>query len=84
MELEVHYAGLTFVVSVEHYLVVKPQGKWADSDMDAQGYTEVDYEILMVTDEDDNLVNDYCLDDVKYGILDSLVLEAIRDSQEDF
>lgn len=84
MELDVNFAGLTFSVVVEHFFEQKPLGKWADSDMDAQGYTELDYDIVRVEDEAGNLVNTPCLSDLDWCKLDSLVLEKFKESQEDY
>ena len=42
---ETTIVGIPCQIAVESYYRQSPQGKWADSDWDADGYTEIEYEI---------------------------------------
>lgn len=39
-------AGIPCMIDVTHYREQKPMGRWADSDMDCDGFTEFEYQVL--------------------------------------
>lgn len=48
-------ASLLVDVEVTYYFVQKPLGPSADSDYDCYGYTELEYDIVRVFNEDDEI-----------------------------
>ena len=50
-QIEIYIDCYTFFVDVTHYFVQKPMGKWADSDYDAMGYTDLEFEITSIEEE---------------------------------
>lgn len=48
-------ASLLIDVVVTYFFVQKPLGRMADSDVDCYGYTEVEFDIVRIFDEDDNV-----------------------------
>lgn len=82
MRLSVNYYGLYITVEVTHYAQVKPRGKWADSDWEAEGYQEIDYNILSI-DGVNFTENNACNDDLDSVRLDSLVAKALVEHFEE-
>lgn len=93
MEFQIEYFDeednlLTFHVEVTHYHVQKPMGKWADSDVDCYGYTDLEWEVNMVTFQDvDGNATEKAVDiDLYSDYIDEKLLEKLdemkRDSEE--
>lgn len=86
---DVLYPASTFAVNVTHYFVQESQNIWdASSDWEAQGYTELEWEIESVTicNEDGSyfeLTSDEDLDNLLYDStdIDTQILEAIERSK---
>lgn len=50
-QIEIYIDCYTFFVDVTRYFVQKPLGRWADSDVDCYGYTDLDFEITSIEEE---------------------------------
>lgn len=50
-QIEIYIDCYTFFIDVTRYFVQKPLGKWADSDYDAMGYTDLEFEITSIEEE---------------------------------
>lgn len=76
---------LTFYVEVTRYFVQKPMGKWADSDVDCYGYTELEWEVDMVTfqDVDGNTVVKAVDIDLYSDYIEEKLLEKLKDISEE-
>jgi hypothetical protein len=46
MHVDTRIQGIPCQVYVTHYVSQAPMGRWADSDVDCYGYTEVEYDVL--------------------------------------
>lgn len=57
-ELTVFLRGFAIDVNVTRAFVHKPLGPKADSDDDCYGYSELDYDVLAVFDDEDNRLSD--------------------------
>lgn len=83
---DILYPASTFVVNVTYYFVQEPQNIWdASSDWEAQGYTELEWEIESVTicNEDGSyseLTSDEDLANIFFNEtdIDKQVLESIE------
>lgn len=83
------YPACTLSINVTHYFVQEPQNIWdASSDWEAQGYTELEWEIESVTicNEDGSyfeLTSNEDLDNLLYNStdIDTQILEAIERSK---
>lgn len=55
-QIEIYIDCYTFFIDVTRYFVQKPLGKWCDSDWDAVGYTDLEFEITSIEEsfEDDS------------------------------
>lgn len=62
--------GIVFEIDIVYYEKVEPQGKWVDSDWDAQGYEELCYNIISASDP-------YWEQVLDSKQLDALVIRAI-------
>lgn len=47
-QIEIYIDCYTFFIDVSRYFVQKPLGKWCDSDYDAMGYTDLEFEITSI------------------------------------
>lgn len=82
---EIEIDSYTFYVSVTDYVNVPAQGKWASSDVDCYGYTEIDWDVTSVTycDEDGN-ETEVQVDIAEYSeLIEEKLLEEIRDMRDD-
>ena len=52
-ELTVFLRGNTIDVKIKHVFVQAPMGTRADSDADCYGYSELDYDVLAVFDDEE-------------------------------
>lgn len=68
-------ASLVVDVVVTHFFVQKPLGPRADSDYDCYGYTELEYDIVRVFNEDDEV--ELPIDSIPEGFLDEKVEEKM-------
>lgn len=57
-ELTVFLRGYSIDVKIKHVFVQKPMGMRADSDSDCYGYSELDYDVLAVFDDEDQWLSD--------------------------
>lgn len=48
-------ASLIVEIEVTSFFVQKPLGRYADSDVDCYGYTEIEFEIVRIFDEDEEV-----------------------------
>lgn len=51
--LEIYMDSYTFHINITHYFNQPPMGKWADSDVDCYGYTDIDWECTAVETYDE-------------------------------
>lgn len=68
-------ASLVVDVVVTHFFVQKPLGPSADSDYDCYGYTELEYDVVRVFNEDDEV--ELPIDTIPEGFLDEKVEEKM-------
>ena len=54
-ELTVFLRGFAIDVKIKHVFVQAPMGMRADSDADCYGYSELDYDVLAVFDDEEQL-----------------------------
>lgn len=45
MDVDVRILGIPAIANVTHYFRQEPMGRWVDSDLDAQGYVDLEYTI---------------------------------------
>lgn len=57
-ELTVFLRGNAIDVKIKHVFVQAPIGMRADSDSDCYGYSELDYDVLAVFDDEENQLSD--------------------------
>jgi len=57
-ELTVFLRGNAIDVKIKHVFVQKALGRKADSDADCYGYSELDYDVLAVFDDEDQQLSD--------------------------
>lgn len=57
-ELTVFLRGDAIDVKIKHVFVQAPIGMRADSDSDCYGYSELDYDVLAVFDDEENQLSD--------------------------
>lgn len=57
-ELTVFLRGFAIAVKIKHVFVQAPMGMRADSDADCYGYSELDYDVLAVFDDEEQQLND--------------------------
>lgn len=57
-ELTVFLRGNAIDVKIKYVFVQAPMGMRADSDSDCYGYSELDYDVLAVFDDEDQQLND--------------------------
>lgn len=57
-ELTVFLRGFAIDVKIKHVFVQAPMGMRADSDSDCYGYSELDYDVLAVFDDEGQQLSD--------------------------
>lgn len=57
-ELTVFLRGNAIDVKIKHVFVQAPMGTRADSDSDCYGYSELDYDVLAVFDDEEQQISD--------------------------
>jgi len=57
-ELTVFLRGNAIDVKIKHVFVQAPMGTRADSDADCYGYSELDYDVLAVFDDEERQLSD--------------------------
>lgn len=57
-ELTVFLRGNAIDVKIKHVFVQAPMGTRADSDSDCYGYSELDYDVLSVFDDEEQKLSD--------------------------
>lgn len=57
-ELTVFLRGNAIDVKIKHVFVQEPMGMRADSDADCYGYSELDYDVLAVFDDEEQQLSD--------------------------
>lgn len=57
-ELTIFVSGYAIDVKIKHAFVQKPMGMRADSDADCYGYSELDFEVLAVWNDEDERMDD--------------------------
>lgn len=75
-------ASLIVEIEVTYYFVQKPLGRNADSDVDCYGYTEIEFDIVRIFDEDDQVECPLDLFSDSY-IEDVLRVKAIEEMEKE-
>lgn len=83
-ELTVFLRGNAIDVKIKHVFVQAPMGMRADSDADCYGYSELDYDVLAVFDDEDQQLSkeaaEQYADDNQEEITDMIWSELERQS----
>jgi len=83
-ELTVFLRGYAIDVKIKHVFVQAPMGTRADSDADCYGYSELDYDVLSVFDDEDQQLSreaaEQYADDNQEEITDQIWSELERQS----
>jgi hypothetical protein len=75
-------ASLVVEIEVTYYFVQKPLGRNADSDADCYGYTDIEFDIVRIFDEDDQVECPLDLFSDSY-IEDVLRVKAIEEMEKE-
>lgn len=88
MELELDFYEHKIFIKVVDYYKQEAMGKWADNDLDAKGYIDLDFDVLKITDKyqpDKEIYDkdfDYIVNYYNNDIVDK-ILEELENYEED-